>query len=394
MTQVILKPGRDESLKRHHPWIFSGAVAEVKGNPDNGQTIDILAADGSWLAAGAYSPHSQIRMRVWSFTQGETIDPDFFKSRIEHAIASRSHLLQGKDLTACRLVNAESDSLAGLVVDRYNDFLVCQFLSSGAEFFKDEIVRHLADLTQAKGIYERSDADTRTMEGLEPRAGTLWGEDPPGLIEIKEHGLRFLVDIRRGHKTGFYLDQRENRRAIADFSMGAEVLNCFSYTGGFALAAIKGGAVQVTNVESSPEALSLGLKNAEINGMDRQFLTLEDDVFHVLRGLRDADRKFDLIILDPPKFASSAKQVPRASRGYKDINLLAFKLLKPGGTLFTFSCSGHVSPDLFGKIVADAALDAGRDARIIRYLGQASDHPVSLAFPEGHYLKGLIVKVW
>ena len=394
MGTIILKPGREDSLKRRHPWVFSGAVAEVKGNPGNGETVDILASDGTWLAAGAYSPHSQIRVRIWSFLQGEAIGPEFFRERLEHAITLRKCLLEGKETTACRLVNAESDCLPGLVVDRYHDFLVCQFLSSGAEFFKDEIVSHLTGIPRTKGIYERSDTDTRSMEGLEPRAGTLWGEDPPELIEINEHGLRFLVDIRKGHKTGFYLDQCENRLAVAGFSKDSEVLNCFSYTGAFGLWAIKGGAAQVTNVESSPEALAIGLRNAEINDMDQKFLCLEDDVFQVLRGLRDADRKFDLIILDPPKFAASAKQVARASRGYKDINLLAFKLLKPGGTLFTFSCSGHVPPDLFQKIVADAALDARREAQIIRYLGQSSDHPVSLAFPEGHYLKGLIVKVW
>ena len=389
---IILKPGRDESLQRHHPWVFSGAVSEVKGNPSPGQTVNVCACDGTWIATGAYSPHSQISVRIWSFTPGETITELFFRKQLEYAIAARSPLLEGGDLTACRLVNAESDGLPGLVVDRYNDFLVCQFLSSGAAFFKDEIVHQLADITHAKGIFDRSDTDTRTLEGLEPSVGTLWGEDPPELIEIKEHGMHFLVDVRRGHKTGFYLDQCENRMAVKEFSKGAEVLNCFSYTGAFGLAALKGGALQVTNIESSPDAVALGLTNAGLNGMDHKFLTIEDDVFLVLRSLRDADKKFDLIILDPPKFAASAKQVAGASRGYKDINLLAFKLLKPGGTLFTFSCSGHITVDLFGKIVADAALDAKREAQIIRRLGQSSDHPVRLAFPEGSYLKGLICK--
>ena len=389
---IILKPGRDESLQRHHPWVFSGAVSEVKGNPSPGRTVNVCACDGTWIATGAYSPHSQISVRIWSFTPGETITELFFRKQLEYAIASRAHLLEGGDLTACRLVNAESDGLPGLVVDRYNDFLVCQFLSSGAAFFKDVIVHQLADITHAKGIFDRSDTDTRTLEGLEPSVGTLWGEDPPELIEIKEHGMHFLVDVRRGHKTGFYLDQCENRMAVKEFSKGAEVLNCFSYTGAFGLAALKGGALQVTNIESSPDAVALGLTNAGLNGMDHKFLTIEDDVFLVLRSLRDADKKFDLIILDPPKFAASAKQVAGASRGYKDINLLAFKLLKPGGTLFTFSCSGHITVDLFGKIVADAALDAKREAQIIRRLGQSSDHPVRLAFPEGSYLKGLICK--
>jgi len=354
--------------------------------------VDVYAPDGTWLAAGAYSPHSQIRVRIWSFDQGEAPGPELLRNRLLGSIAARSRLLERSPLGACRLVNAESDGLPGLVVDRYSDHLVCQFLSSGAEFFKDEIVRQLADLTRVRGIYERSDSDTRRMEGLEPCTGTLYGADPPELIETAEHGMRFLVDVRGGHKTGFYLDQRENRQAIAGFSQDAEVLNCFSYTGGFGLWAIGSGAREVVNVDSSSEAVALGLRNAELNGMDRRFLTIEDDVFTVLRSMRDAGRRFDLIILDPPKFAASAKQVPGASRGYKDINLLAFKLLKPLGILFTFSCSGHITPELFWKIVADAALDARRDARVIRHLGQSCDHPVALAFPEGHYLKGLIVQ--
>jgi 23S rRNA (cytosine1962-C5)-methyltransferase len=390
---LILKPGREESVKRHHPWIFSGSVSAVKGTPGSGGTIDVLAADGTWLAAGAYSPHSQIRARLWSFTPGEKVDTDFFRSRLECAVRSRESLLAGDERNACRLVYAESDGLPGLVVDRYHDFLVCQFLSAGAEYWKDTIVQHLADLTAPEGIFERSDTDSRAKEGIEMKSGTLWGRNPPGLVEIREQGLRFLVDIEHGHKTGFYLDQRENRAQVARFSNGAKVLNCFSYTGGFSLWAIKGGATEVTNVETSADAIEIGLRNARLNNMDRQFLTIGDDVFKVLRGFRDTNRSFDLIILDPPKFAASAGQVERAARGYKDINLLAMKLLKPGGILFTFSCSGHILPALFQKIVADAALDARRDAQIIRFLGQADDHPVALAFPESHYLKGFIVRV-
>jgi 23S rRNA (cytosine1962-C5)-methyltransferase len=391
---VTLKPGREASLLRRHPWVFSGAVAEVKGDPGNGETVRVLGPDGSMLATGAYSPQSQIRVRVWSFDPAEVIDRAFFQKRLKRALSARAQLLEAGQTTACRLVNAESDGLPGLIVDRYHDFLVCQLLSSGAEHWRDEIVACLDEIAQPKGMYERSDSDTRVMEGLEPRSGQLLGEEPPEYVEITEHGIRFLVDIRYGHKTGFYLDQRENRLAISEFSRGAEVLNCFSYTGGFGLAALKGVAIGVTNVEASPDALSLGLRNAELNGMDTRFFAIQDDVFQVLRAMRDADRRFDLIILDPPKFAASAKQVPGASRGYKDINLLAFKLLKPGGTLFTFSCSGHIMPDLFQKIVADAALDAGREAQIVRHLGQAADHPVALSFPEGLYLKGFIVKVW
>jgi 23S rRNA (cytosine1962-C5)-methyltransferase len=391
---LILKPGREESVQRHHPWVFSGAVSAVKGDPESGETVDVCAADGTWLATGAYSPNSQIRVRLWSFTQGEEIDADFFRSRIERAVKARETLLKNDELTSCRLIYAESDGLPGFIVDRYNEFLVCQILSSGAEYWKDIILQHLTDIPGVEGIFERSDSDSRVKEGLEIRSGTLWGKNPPELVEIREQDVHFLVDIRQGHKTGFYLDQRDNRVLLSQFSKDTEVLNCFSYTGGFGIWANKGGAASVTNVDTSPESIGLGLKNAELNGMDQNFFTIEDDVFKVLRGFRDANKKFDLIILDPPKFAASASQVERASRGYKDINLLAMKLLSPGGILFTFSCSGHIIPALFQKIVADAALDAKRDARIIKYLSQASDHPISLSFPESQYLKGFIVQVW
>jgi 23S rRNA (cytosine1962-C5)-methyltransferase len=391
---LILKPGREESVRRHHPWIFSGAVSAVKGDPGAGGTVDICTSDGARLAKGAYSPHSQIRARIWSFAGDEDIDEGFFRSRIQRSIKARDQLLSGRDLDAVRLVYAESDGLPGLVVDRYAGFLACQFLSSGVEHWKETILQQLEDLVGPEGIYERSDTDSRAKEGLDPRHGTLRGNNPPDLVGIAENGLRFLVDIRQGHKTGFYLDQRGNRRQVALFSRGAEVLNCFSYTGGFGISALRGGAASVTNIEASPEAAAQGIANARLNGLDRDFFTIQDDVFRVLREFRDAGRKFDLIILDPPKFAASASQVERASRGYKDINLLAMKLLMPGGTLFTFSCSGHILPPLFQKIVADAALDARRDAQIIRFLGQADDHPVALAFPESQYLKGFIIRVF
>jgi len=373
--------------------VFSGSVSAVRGDPGPGGTVDICSSDGAWLAKGAYSPQSQIRARIWSFAREETIDEEFFRSRIQRAIKSREQLLSGRDLNAWRLVYAESDGLPGLVVDRYGGFLVCQFLSSGAEYWKETILQQLEDLTDPEGIYERSDTDSRVKEGLGPSHGILRGNDPSDLVRIQENGLHFLVDIRQGHKTGFYLDQRENRSHAALFSRGADVLNCFSYTGGFGISALRGGAASVTNIETSPEAAAQGMANARLNGLDQHFFTIEDDVFRVLRGFRDAGREFDLIILDPPKFAASASQVDRASRGYKDINLLAMKLLRPAGTLFTFSCSGHILPPLFQKIVADAALDARREAQIIQYLGQGPDHPVALAFPESQYLKGFIIKV-
>lgn len=390
---VILKPGKEGVLQRHHPWIFAGAIKRSETGIQNGQTVAVFSSKGQWLASGAFSPHSQIRVRVWSFDPAEDISERFFLERLERAIKARAPLIAKGPLTACRMVNAESDGLPGLIVDLYGEYLVCQFLSSGVETWREVIVGHLYSLLPVKGIYERSDADVRRMEGLEPRTGGLAGQDPPERIEIREGELRFLVDVRRGHKTGFYLDQRDNRSAVPEFSKEAEVLNAFAYTGGFGLWALKGGASFVTHLDTSAESLEIAREHVELNGFDAGRVTYEqDDVFVRLRKYRDAGRQFHLIILDPPKFVTSAGQLASGSRGYKDINLLAFKLLRPGGVLFSFSCSGHVSPDLFQKILADAALDAGRDVRILRTLGHPSDHPIALNFPEGRYLKGFICR--
>jgi 23S rRNA (cytosine1962-C5)-methyltransferase len=297
--------------------------------------------------------------------------------------------------SAFRLVNAESDGLPGLIVDRYADYLVCQFHSAGVDHWKTEIVQQLVELLPVSGIYERSEGGGRTKEGLDPANGTLWGQRPPDWIEVREGPMRFLVDVRRGHKTGMYLDQRENRALVAGFSKGTEVLNCFAYTGGFGLHALRDGAVHLVNVDTSSDALATLLRQVELNGLDVNAVeNINADVFQTLRSFRDARRRFDLVILDPPKFAGSGRQVDQAARGYKDINLLAFKLIRPGGTLFTFSCSGHVKAALFQKITADAAVDAGREAQILQHLEQPPDHAVSLNFPEGAYLKGLICRVW
>ena len=393
MAAVILKPGREKSLARRHPWIFSGAVERVEGECRPGETVTIHAAQGGLLARGAFSPHSQIRVRVWSFDATATIDPDFFKARLDRALALRRYLSAREPLDACRLVNAEADGLPGVIVDRYGDFLACQFLSAGAEFWKDTILDALRTLIPAAGIYERSDADVRTKEGLTPCRGLLAGREPPELVEIREGTFRFLVDIRQGHKTGFYLDQRQNRALSAGFAPGAEVLNCFAYTGAFGVYTLGSGAAALTNVESSAAALALSRRNLALNGLDLgRVEQVEGDVFQTLRLYRDTGRRFDLIVLDPPKFADSRRNLPRASRGYKDINLLAFKLLRPGGVLFTFSCSGLMPPDLFQKIVADAALDAGCHAQVLGRLDQSADHVTSLNFPEGRYLKGLICR--
>ncbi|HEX9973760.1 MAG TPA: class I SAM-dependent methyltransferase [bacterium] len=391
MQKVILKYDREKSALRRHPWIFSGAINRIEEVSQLGETVDVYSSKGDLLGRGSYSPHSQIRVRFWTFDPGEQIDPEFFHKRIQLALKMREKLFSTKKITAYRIINAESDGLPGLIIDKYGDFIVCQFFSAGAEFWKTEIIEQLRLLVPCAGIYNRSDVDIRSKEGLQPVSGTLWGEQPPELVEVEEAELRILVDIKNGHKTGLYLDQRENRMAVAGFANGKSVLNCFAYTGGFALWALQGGAEKVVNIESSASLLNLALKNFELNGFDSSKVeNVAGDVFHVLRKFRDEGKQFDMIILDPPKFAESTSQIQKASRGYKDINLLAFKLLKSGGILFTFSCSGHISHDLFQKIVADAALDAGKNVQIIRFLSQAADHPVALNFPEGRYLKGLV----
>ena len=385
---VKLKPGRDKSLRRRHPWVFSGAVANVIGSPEAGANVQIHSAEDEILAWGAYSPKSQITVRIWSFEPDLPPDAAWFKNILEGAVKRRSSLLgEGQ---ACRLVNGESDGLPGVVIDRYADFLVCQFSTAGAEFWREAIINALRELMPCKGIYERSDLDVRQKEGLSTRTGVLGGEEPPELIQIHEYGLQFGVDVRIGHKTGFYLDQRDNRGRVGQYSHSAEVLNCFSYTGGFGLSALHGGAVRVVNIDSSAAALELARRNRALNGLPKNRTEhIEGNVFQVLRRLLHEGRQFDLIVLDPPKFLDTREQFKRATRGYKDINLQAFRLLRPGGQLFTFSCSGLLEPALFQKIVADAALDARRDAQILAHLEPASDHPVLLSFPEGQYLKGL-----
>jgi len=391
MSSVILKKAADSFIKRKHPWIFSGAIEKVEGNPSNGQTVQIFTSDKKLIGNGSFSPSSQIRVRVWSFDSEEKIDEDFFRRKISLAQSLREKIIDGSKTNSYRIINSESDGLPGLIVDRYSDFLVCQFLSAGAEFSKKLIIEILDDIFKPVSIFERSDVEVRTKEGLQPIQGLLKGNIPDDLIEVQENGFKFLVDIKSGHKTGFYLDQRDNRALVSEFSKGKSVLNCFSYTGGFSVYSLASGAEKVTQIESSLSALELANNNIELNGFSlSSFESINEDVFKVLRKFRDERKTFDLIILDPPKFAESASQIQKASRGYKDINLLAIKLLNSGGILFTFSCSGHISQELFQKIVADAALDSGREVRIIKQLTQASDHPIATNFPEGLYLKGLI----
>jgi 23S rRNA (cytosine1962-C5)-methyltransferase len=395
MPSIILKPKREKSLLNRHPWVFSGAIARNEGTPQPGDTVDVLAADGRWLARGAYSPRSQICVRAWSFDPVEAIDAVFFKRRLQQALDLRRQILAGSDTTACRLVSGESDGLPGLIVDRYDRWVVCQFLTAGTVRWKETLVDGIEDLIPGlSGIYERSDVDVRKKEGLALAAGCLRGADPPGQVDITENGCRFRVDIKGGHKTGFYLDQRDNRACVAAYARGADMLNCFAYTGGFAVAALRAGAAHVVNVDASAPALELARINVGLNDLDSGRVDDEsEDVFQLLRRYHTEGRTFDLAVLDPPKFVKSKGDLMRASRGYKDINRLAFHLLRPGGTLFTFSCSGLMGRDLFQKIVADAALDAGRQAVILQWLNQSPDHPTALNFPEGSYLKGLVCRV-
>lgn len=400
---VVLKQGREKSALKRHPWIYSGAIDRIAGDPSDGDLVSVLDHSGRFLAWGYLNRRSQIAVRLLSWDTDERIDTSFWRDQLARAFAGRAQHFSTADsrdrqseTTAYRLVNAESDGIPGLIVDRYGDWLVAQFLAVGVDVRKEEFVGLLEELSpETAGIYERSDVAVRAREGLSPAVGPLRGPSPPDEVLVVENGLRFAVDLKAGHKTGFYLDQRENREAVEAYSAGAEVLNCFSYTGAFSVYAARGGAHRITNVETSAEALQLARRNMELNGFDgRRDEYVEADVFKQLRSYRDSGRQFDLIVLDPPKFAHSRRVVKQAARGYKDINWLAIRLLRPGGVLFSFSCSAAVSADLFQKILFGAALDAGREVQIIGRLAQGADHPVLLTFPQSEYLKGLICRVW
>ena len=388
--QIILKHGRDKNVRAHHPWVFSGAVDKVKGKPRLGETVELRAANGDLLGLGAWSPESQIQVRLWSMTEA-SIDRAFFVKQVQQALAYRQQLGIPQRNSGYRLLNAESDGLPGVVVDVLGDWLVMQTLTAGAEYWKHTLADVLLELLPAKGVYERSDVDVRKKEGLESVTGILKGQEPPAFIDIVEEGRHYRVDVLNGHKTGFYLDQRDNRSLLQAYAADKTVLNCFSYTGGFAVAALQGGAAKAINIDASQPALDIAAQNAKLNSFQPDKMeNICGDVFKLLREYRNEGRQFDIVVLDPPKFAENRNQLEKAARGYKDINLLGFKLLKPGGLLFTFSCSGLMESNLFQKIVADAAVDAGCDARILRKLDQATDHPTRLAFPEGYYLKGLL----
>ncbi|WP_374041583.1 class I SAM-dependent rRNA methyltransferase [uncultured Turicimonas sp.] len=393
---LILKPGKERALLRRHPWVYSTGVANVKGKPQSGDTIKIVDNKGNFLAWGAYSPESALRARCWSFNEQDVINEEWIRARVFEAIRARDNLKSRTN--AIRLIFGEADFLPGLIVDQYDTQLVTQFQAAGVEKWRPEIGKALTDATGFTQVFDRSDAATRAREGLPERKEVLEGEEPPEKIQINEDGILYGVDVRMGHKTGFYVDQRDNRRLARQLAetfrkvhgRGMRALNCFCYTGGFSLALAKGGAEEVISIDSSADALEMAKSNAKLNGFNEsQMKWVEANVFEQLRKYRDAGEKFDLVILDPPKFASSHHHVEKAARAYKDINLNGLRLLNEGAQLLTFSCSGAIDVDLFQKIVAGAVIDAKTDAWMISRLGAGSDHPLLMTHPEGEYLKGL-----
>lgn len=397
MATVTLNPGKERPLLQRHPWVFSGAVQGVRGYVGRGDVVDICDSRGEWLAHGTWSSNSQIRVRAFSWNRDDDLDEALLRERLQRAIAARAALLPGDggpDTEAQRLVYAESDGLPGLIVDRYGDYLAIQLLTQGMDARAELVITLLVELLQPRGIYERSDADMRDREGLPPGEGLRWGEEPPEDLQIGQDGLDFYATLRQGQKTGFYLDQRRNRRQVAAYCAGREVLDCFCYTGGFTAYAARAGASQITAIDSSGPALAMLGRTMASNRLSTPVEAVEADVFKQLRQYRYEGRTFDVIILDPPKFAHAHNQIDRATRGYKDINLIAMQLLRPGGVLATFSCSGLISAELFQKVVFGAAVDARREVQVVERQTQAPDHPVLLTFPEGEYLKGLIARVW
>ncbi|HBM15834.1 MAG TPA: 23S rRNA (cytosine(1962)-C(5))-methyltransferase RlmI [Lentisphaeria bacterium] len=394
MLSAIIKRGSANTLKYRHPWIFSGAIKKINGSPVMGETLEIRSEDDEIIGYGSYSPVSKIAIRIWSFSDKEKLDESLIRQKVESAVNFRSSRMFSRNSNCVRLVFGEADGIPGLIVDKFAEYLVCQFLFTGTEFHKDIIVSILNELVPNKGIYERSDVDIREKEGLPLSVGVLSGSEPPDSIEINEGSIKYYIDIKKGHKTGFYLDQRINRLRVANYSNEMEVLDCFAYIGGFSIASLKGGAKRVTSVDSSSSALESLKRNVELNGLDlTKSETIEAKVAEQLRKYRDYGKQFDMIILDPPKFIYDRAHLEHASRAYKDINLLAMKLLRKNGILATFSCSQPMTEELFQKILSYASADSGRTVQILEKLSQSPDHPIALNFPESAYLKGLICRV-
>jgi 23S rRNA (cytosine1962-C5)-methyltransferase len=390
---VFLNQGKDKPVRQGHPWIFSGAIRKEPKDAQPGMLVDVLDVDKKFLARGYYNPKSQIRVRVLTTDETRIIDAAFIRQRIFESIDRRAGVFSDGRTDCARLVAHESDLLPGLIVDKYGDWICFQIVTAGMELFRRDIIDALREKCQPRGIFERSDDSVREKEGLPLRSEHCWGEMPDGPVLVHENGMKLWVDITGGHKTGFYLDQRDNRAIVGDYAAGKAVLNCFSFTGGFSVAAMRGGAKSIINVDESLPALEISRRNLESNGFatdDSQFKRA--DVFKLLREYRERGETFDLIILDPPKFVSSSAQIDRACRGYKDLNMLAMKLLNPGGLLATFSCSGLISRDLFQKVVFGASVDAGAQMQIIRHLSQSECHPTLLSFPESLYLKGFLLR--
>lgn len=394
MVEVILKKGKEKAALQRHPWIFSGALEKVKGSPENGDVVKVLAANADFLAYGYYNENSRVAVRLLEWDESQTIDRAWYEQRIRTAIAARRHVLKKGDTNTCRLVFSEADFLPGLIVDQYANFLALQILSAGIEQVKSDIIDILRDELQPAGIFDKSDANARTHENLEVAQGLLWGENPPEFLEVKENGILYNINIAGGQKSGFYCDQRDNRLLLADYTEGKRVLDCFSYSGGFSLNSLKAGASHVTSVDSSALALETLQQNMALNGFDASSSTIfQSDVNKQLRQFKEEGKTFDVLILDPPKFAPSRSALDRAARAYKDLNRLGMGLLESGGLLATFSCSGAVDIDTFKQIIAWAALDAGKEVQILKQFNQPEDHPVRISFPEGEYLKGLLLRV-
>ena len=394
MVEIKLKKGKDKAVNQRHPWVFSGALDKVKGKPENGDVVRLLDANNYFLAYGYYNDQSRVAVRLIEWNEEITIDEAWYEQKIKTAIAGRAHLLADKETTTSRLIFSEADFLPGLIVDRYADFLSLQILSSGIEKAKDVIIAVLVKLLQPKGIFDRSDATARTHEGITAENGLLWGEAPAEFIEVKENGIKYHINIAEGQKSGFYCDQRDNRKILASYTKGKSVLDCFSYSGGFSLNAFAQGAAEVTSVDSSALAIETLKQNIDLNKFDAsKHVAIQSDVNKQLRQFNDEGKKFDVVVLDPPKYAPSRSALDRAARAYKDLNRRGLLLLESGGLLATFSCSGAVDIDTFKQIIAWAALDAGKEVQVIYQFCQPEDHPVRLSFPEGEYLKGLLVRV-
>lgn len=394
MIDVILKKGKEKAALQRHPWIFSGALDKVKGAPLNGEIVKVFAADQSFLAYGYYNSQSRVAVRLLEWEENTIIDKDWYQQKLRNAIAARAHVLSNEETNTCRLVFSEADYLPGLIVDKYDGFLSLQILSAGIENVKADIIDILRAELNPAGIFDKSDANARTHENLEVSQGLLWGETPPEFIEVKENGVRYHINIADGQKSGFYCDQRDNREILAAYTKDKEVLDCFCYSGGFTLNSLKQKAKHVTSVDSSALAVETMKHNLELNGFtEDQQTSIQSDVNKQLRAFKEEGKTFDVIILDPPKYAPSRSALDRAARAYKDLNRLGMLLLNPGGILATYSCSGAVDLETFKQIIAWAALDAGKEVQIIKQFHQPEDHPVRISFPEGEYLKGLLVRV-